>query len=177
MGWGGRSFADGNSAVDSINGNCRITPVEVYETRFPWLIESLALDTDSGGAGEYRGGLGYTKQMLCVNDVITCSQMTDRHLLAPWGLEGGKEGGCGATLVMKNGEDEWKTMPEAFGKASTSRFNNVAIRRGDRVQLRMPGGGGYGDPAQRDPDAVLSDLKDGYISKEAAKKYYGYKEA
>ncbi|WP_272008780.1 hydantoinase B/oxoprolinase family protein [Roseovarius sp. ZX-A-9] len=177
VGWGGRSFADGNSAVDSINGNCRITPVEVYETRFPWLIESLALDTDSGGAGKHRGGLGYSKQMLCVNDVITCSQMTDRHLLAPWGLEGGKEGGCGATLVMKDGEDTWKTMREAYGKASTSRFNNVAIRRGDRVLLRMPGGGGYGDPAERDPDAVLSDLKDGYISKEAAKKYYGYKEA
>nr|WP_309503492.1 hydantoinase B/oxoprolinase family protein [uncultured Roseovarius sp.] len=112
-----------------------------------------------------------------MNDVITCSQMTDRHLLAPWGLEGGKEGGCGGTLVMKDGEDTWKAMREAYGKASTSRFNNVAIRRGDRVLLRMPGGGGYGDPAERDPDAVLSDLKDGYISKEAAKKYYGYKEA
>ncbi|UOA16925.1 hydantoinase B/oxoprolinase family protein [Sulfitobacter dubius] len=177
VGWGGRSFADGNSAVDSINGNCRITPVEVYETRFPWLIESLALDTDSGGAGRHRGGLGYTKQMLCVNDEIICSQMTDRHLLAPWGLDGGHEGGCGATMVMKDGKDEWETMREAYGKASTSRFNNVSIRRGDRVQLRMPGGGGYGDPAERDSDAVLRDLKDGYISKEAAKKYYGYKEA
>lgn len=177
VGWGGRSFADGNSAVDSINGNCRITPVEVYETRFPWLIESLALDTDSGGAGRHRGGLGYTKQMLCVNDEIICSQMTDRHLLAPWGLDGGQEGGCGATMVMKDGKDEWETMREAYGKASTSRFNNVSIRRGDRVQLRMPGGGGYGNPAERDPDAVLRDLKDGYISKEAAKKYYGYKEA
>ncbi len=177
VGWGGRSFADGNSAVDSINGNCRITPVEVYETRFPWIVESLALDTDSGGAGKHRGGLGYTKQMLCVNDEIICSQMTDRHLLAPWGLNGGQEGGCGATLVMKDGEEEWKTMREAYGKASTSRFNNVSIRRGDRVQLRMPGGGGYGDPAERDADAVISDVKDGYISKEAAAKYYNYKEA
>lgn len=177
VGWGGRSFADGNSAVDSINGNCRITPVEVFETRFPWLIESLALDTDSGGAGEHRGGLAYTKQMLCVNDEIICSQMTDRHLLAPWGLNGGKEGGCGATNVMKKGEDTWKTMREAYGKASTSRFNNVSIRRGDRVQLRMPGGGGYGDPGKRDPEAVLRDLREGYISKEAAREHYGYKEA
>lgn len=55
---GGRAFADGNDAVDSINGNCRITPVEVYETRFPWLIESLAFNVDSCGAGEYRGGVG-----------------------------------------------------------------------------------------------------------------------
>lgn len=56
VGWGGRAFADGNDAVDSINGNCRTTPVEVFETRFPWRVECLALDADSGGAGEFRGG-------------------------------------------------------------------------------------------------------------------------
>lgn len=176
VGWGGRAFADGNDAVDSINGNCRITPVEVYETRFPWLIESLAFNTDSCGAGEYRGGVGYTKQMLCLNDVITCSQMTDRHLLAPWGLNGGTEGGCGATLVKKAGRNDWQTMREAYGKPSTSRYSNVAIRKGDRVQLVTPGGGGYGDPAKRDPEAVARDLREGYISAAAAAKHYGHQE-
>ncbi|MDH1270774.1 hydantoinase B/oxoprolinase family protein [Rhizobium pusense] len=174
VGWGGRAFADGNSGVDSINGNCRITPVEVYETRFPWRVESLAFNVDAGGAGKYRGGLGYSKQMLCLNDEIICSQMTDRHLLAPWGLEGGQEGGTGATLVQKSGKQQWETMREAYGKASTSRYSNVKIKRGDRVRLVTPGGGGYGDPAKRDPEAIAEDVREGYVSKQAAQKFYGY---
>lgn len=177
VGWGGRAFADGNDGVDSINGNCRITPTEVYETRFPWRIESLAFNVDSGGAGEYRGGLGYSKQMLCLNEEIICSQMTDRHLFAPWGLEGGGEGGLGATLVMKNGGSQWQTMREAYGKTSTSRYSNIAIRKGDRVRLVTPGGGGYGDPARRAPEALAADLREGYVSLEAAKSLYGSQEA
>jgi len=176
VGWGGRSFADGNDAVDSINGNCRITPVEVFETRFPWRVESLAFNTDAGGAGTHRGGLGYTKQMLCLNYEIICSQMTDRHIFAPWGLHGGKEGGKGATLVRKSGGNDWQTVPEAFGKASTSRYSNISIKRGDRVRLVTPGGGGYGDPSVRDPEAVARDVREGYVSAEAARTQYGYEE-
>ncbi|CAN7806601.1 hydantoinase B/oxoprolinase family protein [Paraburkholderia hospita] len=176
VGWGGRAFADGNDAVDSINGNCRITPVEVYETRFPWRIEKLAFNQDSGGAGEYRGGLGYSKQMLCLNETITVSQMTDRHELAPWGLNGGHEGGLGATLVQKAGTSGWQTMKEAYGKASSSRYSNVAIHEGDRVTLVMPGGGGYGDPANRSPEAVAEDVRNGYVSVAAAKQYYSHEE-
>jgi len=177
VGWGGRAFADGNDAVDSINGNCRITPVEVYETRFPWRIESLAFNQDSCGAGEYRGGLSYTKQMLCLNDRITCSQMTDRHEFAPWGLNGGMQGGLGATLVRKHGSADWQTMCAAYGKASSSRYSNVTIQRGDRVRLVMPGGGGYGDPKARARQAVAEDLREGYISAQAARRFYGYEGA
>lgn len=177
VGWGGRAFADGNDAVDSINGNCRITPVEVYETRFPWRIESLAFNQDSCGAGEFRGGLGYTKQMLCLNDRITCSQMTDRHEFAPWGLNGGTEGGLGATLVRKDGSPRWETMREAYGKASSSRYSNVVIERGDRVRLVTPGGGGYGDPKARAEQAIAEDVREGYISAAAAKRFYDYEGA
>jgi len=67
-------------------------------------------------------------------------------------------------------------MPEAFGKASTSRYSNVSIKRGDRVKLVTPGGGGYGDPAKREQEAVARDLREGYISPEAAKAHYGYEE-
>lgn len=162
--------------MDSINGNCRITPVEVYETRFPWRIEKLAFNQDSGGAGEYRGGLGYSKQMLCLNETITVSQMTDRHEFAPWGLNGGQEGGLGATLVQKAGTSGWQTMKEAYGKASSSRYSNVAIREGDRVTLVMPGGGGYGDPANRSTEAIADDVRNGYVSAAAAKKYYSHEE-
>jgi len=174
VGWGGRSFADGNDAVDSINGNCRIIPVEVFETRFPWHVEDLALTVDSGGAGLHRGGLGYRRTMRCLNDQITCSQMTDRHLLAPWGLGGGGEGGKGATLVQKSGSSDWQTMVEAYGKRSTSRYSNVAIRKGDRVRLRTPGGGGFGDPKARPPELVAEDIREGYVSEAEGRKLYGY---
>jgi N-methylhydantoinase B/oxoprolinase/acetone carboxylase alpha subunit len=161
VGWGGRAFADGNDAVDSINGNCRPTPIEVFETRFPWRVEYLAFNTDSAGGGKFRGGVGYTKQMICLNDEVTCSQMTDRHLFAPWGLHGGKPGGLGATLVLKAGSEKWQNMREAYGKKSTSRYSNVRIRKRDRLRLVSPGGGGYGDPRDRDPELVLSDIKQG----------------
>ncbi|MBV9298139.1 MAG: hydantoinase B/oxoprolinase family protein [Verrucomicrobia bacterium] len=177
VGWGGRAFADGNDAVDSINGNCRPTPIEVFETRFPWRVEYLAFDIDSGGAGEFRGGVGYTKQMICLNDEVICSQMTDRHVFAPWGLYGGKTGGLGATLVLKAGTKEWQNMREAYGKKSTSRYSNVRIRKGDRLRLVSPGGGGYGDPGNRQRELIANDIKQGYVSLKGAEKEYGYREA
>jgi N-methylhydantoinase B len=175
VGWGGRAFADGNDGVDSINGNCRPTPIEVFETRFPWRVEYLAFDTDSGGAGKFRGGVGYTKQMICLNEEVTCSQMTDRHLFAPWGLYGGRPGGLGATLVLKAGDAKWQNMREAYGKKSTSRYSNVRIRKGDRLRLVSPGGGGYGEPRDRDAELVSSDIKQGYVSVTAAEREYGFK--
>jgi N-methylhydantoinase B len=175
VGWGGRAFADGNDGVDSINGNCRPTPIEVFETRFPWRVDYLAFDTDSGGAGKFRGGVGYTKQMLCLNEEVTCSQMTDRHLFAPWGLYGGKPGGLGATLVLKAGSARWQDMREAYGKKSTSRYSNVRIRKGDRLRLVSPGGGGYGKPRDRDAELVLSDIEQGYVSATAAEREYGFR--
>lgn len=175
VGWGGRSFADGNDGVDSINGNCRPTPIEVFETRFPWRVESLAFDTDSGGAGKFRGGVGYTKQMICLNDEVTCSQMTDRHLFAPWGLHGGKPGGLGATLILKAGSDTWQNVREAYGKKSTSRYSNITIRKGDRIRLTSPGGGGFGNPESRDRSLVLNDVLQGYVSPATAEREYGFK--
>jgi N-methylhydantoinase B len=176
VGWGGRAFADGNDAVDSINGNCRPTPIEVFETRFPWRVEHLAFDCDSAGAGRFRGGVGYTKQMICLNDEVICSQMTDRHVFAPWGLYGGKSGGLGATLVLKAGTQTWQDMREAYGKKSTSRYSNVHLKQGDRLRLVSPGGGGYGDPKDRDRALILNDIKQGYVSRAGADRDYGYNE-
>ncbi len=176
VGWGGRAFADGNDGVDSINGNCRPTPIEVFETRFPWRVEYLAFDRDSGGAGKFRGGVGYTKQMICLNDEIICSQMTDRHLFAPWGLHGGQPGGLGATLFLRAGTQEWQTMRQAFGKNSSSRYSNVRIMKGDRLRLVSPGGGGYGEPHNRPRELIVNDLEQGYVSLDCAGRYYGHRE-
>lgn len=177
VGWGARPYADGNNMCDSINGNCRTTPVEVFETRYPWLIEAFRLVPDSGGAGQHRGGLGAEKILRSRSDLITVSQMTDRHKIAPFGLFGGKEGGLGATLIQKEGEKEWKDVSEAYGKVSTSKFSNISIQYGDRVKIVTPGGGGYGDPKLRDPEKLKEDILEGFVSEEAAETLYGAKES
>ncbi|MEQ8651909.1 MAG: hydantoinase B/oxoprolinase family protein [Kiloniellales bacterium] len=177
VGWGGRAYADGNDAVDSMNGNCRVIPVEVFETRFPFRIEDWSFRPDSGGAGKYRGGLGYEKTLLCLNEEIIASQMTDRHELEPWGLEGGKPGARGATLIQQAGEKDWMTVVQAFNKNSSSKYSNITIRKGDRVKLVMPGGGGHGDPSGRSAEAIAADLAEGYVTPEGAQRDYGYREA
>ncbi len=174
VGWGARNFADGNDATDSINGNCRVIPVEVFETRYPWLIEEFRLVPDSGGAGEYRGGLGTAKRFLCRSTDITISQMTDRHRIKPWGLHGGQEGANGTTLIQLGGKGDWLDMIAAFNKRSSSKWANVVARPGDRLQIVTPGGGGYGEPARRNPALVREDLAEGYISPANARAAYGF---
>ncbi len=172
-GWGGRSFADGNDCVIAINGNCRFNPVEVFETRFPFQVEDFAMTPDSGGAGAYRGGLGYHKTLRATTTEITASQCTDRHHVKTWALFGGKEGGNGATLIQQKGRDDWRPVTEAFGKMSSSKYSNITLKPGDRVRLAVSGGGGYGNPADREPQLIEEDLKEGYITSEGARKNYG----
>jgi N-methylhydantoinase B/oxoprolinase/acetone carboxylase alpha subunit len=177
VGYGGRSFADGNDATDSINGNCANTPTEVFETRYPWLVEEYALRPDSGGPGEYRGGLSITKRMVCTDTEVTISQMTNKHKKHAWGLNGGKPGVLGATLYLPRNGERWQTIAEAFGKISPSKYSNVPILPGERVIVAAPGGGGYGDPAKRDPRAVVEDVREGYVTVKAAKRDYGFEDS
>ena len=172
-GWGGRFEHDGNDCVIAINGNCRFNPTEVFETRFPLRVEDCELVTDSGGAGKWRGGLGYRRTLLATEVPITGSQCSDRHEVKPWAIFGGQPGGNGGTFIKKNGSSEWKTVKELYGKVSSSKFANITFEPGDRIKLTAPGGGGYGRPAERDPAAVVEDVAEGYVSREAAKAIYG----
>lgn len=176
VGYGGRSFADGNDATDSINGNCANTPMEVFETRFPWIVEEYALRTDSGGPGCHRGGLSTVKQMVATGPMLV-SQMTNRHKYGAWGLRGGLAGLPGATLFQAAGTSGWKTMVEAFGKVSPSKYANVPMRPGDRVRVMAPGGGGYGEPRDRSREDVARDVLEGYVSREQARERYGFEES
>jgi N-methylhydantoinase B len=174
-GWGGRHGEDGNDCVIAINGNCRFNPTEVFETRFPLRVEDCELVPDSGGAGQFRGGLGYRRTILVTRVPITGSQCSDRHQVHPWALFGGKPGGCGATEIKKANSNEWETVKELYGRLSSSKYANVQFHPGDRIRLTTPGGGGYGDPRNRDPQRVCEDVQEGYVSPEAAVPDYGWR--
>ncbi|MSO73890.1 MAG: hydantoinase B/oxoprolinase family protein [Alphaproteobacteria bacterium] len=175
-GIGARPFADGNDATTSINANCCVTPTEVFETRYPWLVEAFALRPDSGGAGQFRGGLAPSKTMRCLDDLIV-SQMTNRHKVPAWGLEHGCGGALGSTLYRAANGQSWQTVCQAFGKVSPSKYSNVPVRPGDRMRVSSPGGGGYGDPRRRDPALVAEDVREGYVSRDAAARLYGFEES
>jgi 5-oxoprolinase (ATP-hydrolysing)/N-methylhydantoinase B len=173
-GWGARADADGNDTVICMNGNCRFNPTEVFETRFPFRVEQFAMVPDSGGAGTFRGGLGFQRVLAVVDADITVSQCTDRHRVQSWALFGGGMGGNGATLVKRAGSDEWLTVRQAYNKVSSSKFSNIVLHAGDRALVRVSGGGGYGDPAQRDPARIAEDVREGFVTAEGAARDYGF---
>jgi N-methylhydantoinase B/oxoprolinase/acetone carboxylase alpha subunit len=174
VGWGGRRGLDGNDMVVTINGNCRNTPVEVFETRYPaFRIESYRLVADSGGPGEFRGGLGGERIFTVTVPEVTVSALLNRMKTEPWGVLGGGEGAVGGLWVRRSGMSGWRTFVEEFGTMSPSKFSGVTLRDGDQVRILMPGGGGYGDPRRRDPEAVRRDVAEGFVSAEAARAVYG----
>ncbi len=175
-GWGATSYGDGNDAIIVKNGNCRNTPVEIFETRYPLRTLEYSLIPDSGGAGTMRGGLG-TRRIVRVTEgaEITANAVLDRTKpgFGAWGLEGGGLGGPGAIRVKRRGDTEFRTFSEVFGTASPSKFTNVTLEPGDEVLIDSPGGGGYGDPGDRDRDLVERDVHQGFVSAEQARELYG----
>lgn len=177
VGWGGRYGKDGNNMVVTINGNCRNTPVEVFETRYPsFLIEQYRLLPDSGGPGQWRGGLG-GERVLTVTSDVTVSALLNRMKANPWGVLGGGEGARGGIWIRRPGENTWSTFEEKFGTHSPSKFSGILLHPGDQVRLVMPGGGGYGSPDQRDPDLIRADIESGFITPERARTDYHFGEA
>ena len=163
-GWGGRAEADGNSAMVSlISGDNFNIPCEVMETKFPGLLaESYKLRNDSAGAGRHRGGWGvnYDYRMLWPGEITVAS---DRDKFTPYGLFGGHSGAASG-LIVHPGTDREKTY---------ARDSGIAVEAGTVLSHRTAGGGGYGDPRERDPQAVLDDVLDEFISLGVAAETYG----
>mgnify|MGYP002838575706 CR=1 FL=1 len=103
--------------------------------RFPWMVEEWKFDTDSCGPGKFRGGSGYSKTLLCINDEIMISQMTDRHKMDSWGLNGGGVGKRGATLFKKDGQRDYLDATVVYGKQSPSKFSNISIKNDSSYSL------------------------------------------
>lgn len=172
MGWGGRAETDGNNAQIVPHGNCKNTPVEVFESRYPWLTHEYRLNDDAGGPGRNRGGLGITRILEVEADEITVSALCDRSKVFPWGVHGGLDGDRLAYHVKTADSDEFEPFSDAFGTVSDTKFSNVRLRRGDQVMLHSPSGGGYGPPTERAPQRVADDVRNRFVSRESAASVY-----
>ena len=163
-GWGARAKADGNSAMVSLgSGDNYNIPCEVMETKFPGLLaESYKLRDASAGAGKHRGGWGiaYDYRMLWPGEFTVA---LDRDKYTPYGLFGGTTGQGSGLVVSVPGADE----------AVYTRISGVSIPAGTVLSHRTAGGGGYGDPMERESQAVLEDVLDEFITVDDARELYG----
>ena len=161
--YGGRHGKDGLDAVDTLYANTRNNPIEDIESHFPLRVTQYELLEDRGGPGRWRGGLGSTREIEFLDDA-GYSLEGDGSVTAPPGLFGGAEGTPGAVLLNRETDAEVE-LP--------SKFPYRKAAAGDRLCLMSPCGGGYGDPLERDRQAVQEDLIDGYVSRESARTHYG----
>lgn len=161
-GSGGRHYADGNDAIHIVPDS-RNQPAEFTETKFPLLVEKLALRTDSGGAGKRRGGLGYEKHYRALVDCHTIVT-ADRVLLGCYGVNGGKAGKPFVVTIDPGGSSERRLGGLVDGEP---------VRAGEIVSVQTTGGGGWGDPLDREPELVCLDVLQGKVSPEAAQQDYG----
>ena len=173
VGWGARNDHDGNDNTFVKNGNCANTPVEVYETRYPVLIKeySLAVKQGAPGVGRHRGGYG-TRRIWQFLTPTTVSAHTNRLTLRPWGLFGGHDAGNQELKFRVGSSEEWKNAKEQFNTISLGKFSNVTMETGDEMLLVTAGGGGYGDPLERDPQLVLEDYVEELLTADEARDLY-----
>jgi N-methylhydantoinase B/oxoprolinase/acetone carboxylase alpha subunit len=163
-GSGGSGRSDGVDAIDTDASNCMNLPVEAMEMEAPIRVHQIALACDSGGAGQYRGGLGVVKEFEALVDGVVVTHRGERHYNAASGSHGGMPG-LMARSVLQRARD---------GTEETIRSKAVTVmNKGDRIIVRTAGGGGYGAPALRDPEAVQSDVRNEKISAAAARESYG----
>lgn len=163
-GWGGRPMEDGESGTVSVcQGDVRNGSIEGIELKCPVLIEDRGLRKDSCGAGKYRGGLGLDVRVRNLVEGRWNFEHTKREHCPPWGLWNGKPGEFGGYLMRLPGESEFTLMRGA----------HVAVPIGAEAIVRTGGGGGWGDPLERDPAAVRNDVIEELISAHAALEDYG----
>ena len=162
-GMGARPRKDGIDVIETDVSNCMNIPVESVEMGFPLRITRARLWTDSGGAGQFRGGLGLEKVYEATTTDVMVSHRGERFASAPWGLFGGEPGrSARAFIVRKDG-----------GRENLPSKKMIVLHPGDQLWEHIAGGAGYGDPLERDPESVRADVLDRKVSVEAAREAYG----
>jgi N-methylhydantoinase B len=166
-GYGGNSLHDGLSNGCSTIGISKAPPVEIMEQTFPVLYRRYALHEGSGGAGTHRGGFGLDYEIELLRGTARASFVMDHGRTGPQGALGGGDGAVNRVEIHRGGET---LIPEHLSKAQ-----DITLAPGDRVRVRTPGGGGYGDPAGRDPAAVAEDVRLGRYTPEQAFALWGWR--
>jgi N-methylhydantoinase B len=161
--YGGRFGKDGMDAVDTLYANTRNNPVEDIESHVPLRVERYELREDAMAPGKWRGGIGTIREFRFLSDA-GFSIEGDGHAHAPWGFDGGQDG-LTASLTLVN--------PDGTAHPLPSKVPYARVRAGDRLISVGPCGGGYGDPKDRDPEAVKADVRDGLIPAATAARDFG----
>ena len=160
-GWGGKPYEDGENAL--LFGACPIVSTEDHEAKFPVRLSQYVLRQDSGGPGKYRGGVGIMKDYEALMD-CTFNAGLDRQLCPPQGVLGGGTA-KGQRLVVKKPDGSEDVLP--------SKVSDYPVKKGEVISFQTAGGGGYGNPLERDVALIEQDLRRGLVSIEAAEKDYG----
>jgi N-methylhydantoinase B len=164
-GYGGNFSQDGLSNGCSTIGISKSPPVEIMEQAFPVLYTHYALREGSGGAGKHRGGFGLAYEVELLRGEARASFVMDHGRVGPQGVLGGMDGAVNSVTVIRDGKAH---VPQHLSKEQ-----DIALKAGDRVRVGTPGGGGYGDPRDRDENAVRRDVQLGYYTAEQAKALFG----
>ncbi len=162
--YGGRRGSDGLDAIDTLMANTRNNPVEEMELGSPMLCERYELRDEAPSAGQWRGGLGAIKCWRMLQDIAISSTGDNRSGDPPRGLFGGHDGRPGS-IVLRAADGDVQELP--------AKISNRQLRAGDRLEIRLVCGAGYGDPLRRDPSAVAGDVADGLLSSAQARDDYG----
>ena len=162
-GWGARPTKDGPDCYSQGIHNLANTPIEMVESTYPLRYTRYELLTDSGGAGEYRGGLGVARDIEFLDFSGLLNTQFDKFKVAPFGLQGGGPGACGKLVLKTNGQ----------GLALPSKTVNQTLRQGDILSMHTQGGGGFGNPKKRDLELVRRDLREGKVSMKGLQHDYG----
>jgi N-methylhydantoinase B len=153
---------DGASGTAAHLSNLHITPIEILESEYPVRVARFDMAPDSGGAGRWRGGLSMLREYELLEDASVIRRF-DKSRFPPNGLAGGAEGGPAGFVINAGASNEQVVR-------ASGRFE---LKAGDRILLRSAGGGGYGDPRERDPAALAADVAEGRVTRAAARDVYG----
>jgi N-methylhydantoinase B len=164
-GWGAGYDMDGTSGLVACgDGETYIASTEVYEKNFPILVERYLLNTQDGvGHGKYRGGFGVIREYRILNSQALVTIQVGRHDFPPWGVNGGLNGSGNKVVIIRQGEEPREVR----------RLTAEVFKKGDLISIRTSGGGGWGDPLEREPKLVLEDYKNDLITLDIAANIYG----
>jgi N-methylhydantoinase B len=162
VGYGARPTADGIDAVYFVAQENY--PVEFLEVGYPVRVRRYGIVEDSGGAGLHRGGCGIVREYEILAEEAVLAMRIDSVDNPPWGIAGGMSGGSGSVLLNPGTKDERRIAPLSDG---------TKVKRGDILRIATGGGGGHGHPYDRPVEAVLEDVRGGFVSVDGARRFYG----